>query len=45
MKTISKITGTQNELTNFVAGMGLILVALLISSFAVMAVLNGIKPF
>lgn len=45
MKTISKLTGTENGLTNFAAAAGIILVAFLVCSFTVMAIQNGIKSF
>ena len=45
MKTLQNITGSQNNLTNFVAAIGLMTVALLVTSFAIMAIKNGINPF
>ena len=45
MKTIKRLTGTENELTNFAAAIGLMVVTTLIASFAIMAINNGIKPF
>jgi len=45
MKTLQTITGTTNELTNFFAVIGLMIVALLVVSFTIMAINNGINPF
>ena len=45
MEKLSKLTGTQNELTNFIAAAGLIVVTALVVSFIILAVNNGIKPF
>ena len=45
MKTLSKITGTTDELTNFIAATGLIVVGTLVISFIILAIKNGIKPF
>ena len=45
MKHLKAITGTTDELTNFIAATGLIVVATLIVSFTILAIQNGIKPF
>ena len=45
MKTLKALTGTENELTNFIAAIGLIIVTTLLASFAILAINNGIKPF
>ena len=45
MKTLSKITGTTDSLTNFIAATGLIVVITLVVSFIILAINNGIKPF
>nr|WP_321237443.1 hypothetical protein [uncultured Psychroserpens sp.] len=42
MKTISKLTGTQNKVTNATAFLGLCIVNALIASFIVLALMNGI---
>jgi hypothetical protein len=43
MKTISKLTGTQDTLTNATALIGLCIVYTLIASFIVLASINGIQ--
>ena len=45
MKHLARLTGTQNELTNFIAAIGLIAVTTLVISFTILAINNGIKPF
>ena len=45
MNKLAKLTGTTDELTNFIAATGLIVVGTLVISFIILAVTNGIKPF
>ncbi|MEH6536432.1 MAG: hypothetical protein V7719_08580 [Psychroserpens sp.] len=42
MKTISKLTGTQDTTTNLTAVIGLFIVNALIVSFTILASINGI---
>jgi hypothetical protein len=43
MKTISKITGTQDTATNLTAVIGLFIVNTLIAPFTVLALINGLN--
>ena len=45
MKHLKALTGTTDELTNFIAAIGLTIVATLVISFIILAINNGIKPF
>ena len=45
MKNLQKLTGTTNELTNFVAAIGLMTITTLVISFTILAINNGINPF
>jgi len=45
MRHLAKLTGTTDSLTNFIAAIGLTIVATLVISFIILAIKNGIKPF
>ena len=45
MKTLNKLTGTNDLTTNLIALTGLTLVSILIISFTILAITNGINEF
>jgi hypothetical protein len=45
MKTLTKLTGTTDIATNIMALTGLLIVTSLMTSFMILAIMNGIKEF
>ena len=45
MKTLNKLTGTNDLTTNLIALTGLTIVSVLVVSFTILAITNGINEF